>query len=78
MSYMDLPGSDDTIDIFGRGGGKNIAEKFNVPFLGEIPIDPQIRVGGDQGQPIVESSPDSKASQAFFNIADKILNSIEH
>jgi len=77
MSYLDLPGSDGNIDIFGRGGGKKIAEKFNVPFLGEIPIDPDIRIGGDTGSPIMESSPDSKAAQAFVDIADKVLQSVE-
>ena len=77
MSYLDLPGSDSDIDIFGRGGGKKIADKFNVPFLGEIPIDPEIRIGGDTGNPIVESSPDSKASKAFAEIADRVLQSVE-
>ena len=77
MSYLDLPGSDDKIDIFGRGGGKKIAEKFNVPFLGEIPIDPDIRIGGDTGNPILESKPESKASKAFAEIAEKVLQSVE-
>jgi len=77
MSYLKLPGSDQIIDIFGRGGGKRMAEKFDVPFLGEIPIDPEIRKGGDEGNPIIESHPDSPASQSFLEIAERVLQQIE-
>ncbi len=77
MSYLDMPDVDGKIDIFGRGGGRRMAEKFEVPFLGEIPIDPRIRIGGDNGTPIVESDPQSAAAKAFFEIADRILESIE-
>lgn len=77
MSYLDVDNSGKKIDIFGTGGGRKMAEKFNVPFLGEIPLDPDIRIGGDKGTPIVESKPDSNAAKAFFHIADQILESIE-
>ncbi|MEM7008003.1 MAG: Mrp/NBP35 family ATP-binding protein [Thermodesulfobacteriota bacterium] len=77
MSYLEQPGSAEPIDIFGRGGGKKMAEQFGVPFLGEIPIDPNIRIGGDSGVPIVESSPDSVAAKAFNKIAENILDTIE-
>ena len=78
MSYLDAPGASGEIDIFGRGGGRRMAEKFEVPFLGEIPLDPRIRIGGDAGTPIVESDPQSAASKAFFGIADRILESVEN
>lgn len=78
MSYLDMPDVDGKIDIFGRGGGRRMAERFEVPFLGEIPIDPRIRIGGDNGTPIVESDPESAAGKAFFEIADRILESIEN
>ncbi|MDE0159758.1 MAG: Mrp/NBP35 family ATP-binding protein [Candidatus Dadabacteria bacterium] len=78
MSYLDMPDVNGKIDIFGRGGGRRMAEKFEVPFLGEIPIDPRIRIGGDNGTPIVESDPQSAAGKAFFEIADRILESIEN
>ena len=74
MSY--LQDGDKIIDIFGRGGGKAIAEKFGVPFLGEIPIDPEIRKGGDSGQPIVYSNPESETSKAFTKIAETILENL--
>lgn len=78
MSYLDMPDVDGKIDIFGRGGGRRMAERFEVPFLGEIPLDPRIRIGGDNGTPIVESDPQSAAGKAFFEIADRILESIEN
>ncbi len=74
MSY--LQNGDQIIDIFGRGGGKAMAEKFDVPFLGEIPIDPEIRIGGDTGRPIVFFNPDSPITQAFKNIATQVLEKI--
>ena len=74
MSY--LQDGDKIIDIFGRGGGKAIAEKFGVPFLGEIPIDPEIRKGGDSGQPIVYADPESKTSKAFTKIAETIMENL--
>jgi len=74
MSY--LQNGDEIIDIFGRGGGKKIAEKFEVPFLGEIPIDPSVRKGGDLGLPIVFSDPDSSTSKAFQDIAERILENL--
>ena len=74
MSY--LQDGDKIIDIFCRGGGKAIAEKFGVPFLGEIPIDPEIRKGGDSGQPIVYADPESKTSKAFTKIAETIMENL--
>ena len=78
MGYLDMPGLEGKIDIFGRGGGRRMAERFEVPFLGEIPIDPRIRIGGDNGTPIVESHPQSAAAKAFSEIADRILESVEN
>ena len=58
--------------IFGEGGVKKTAEEFNKEFLGEIPIDPEIGRFGDQGKPIVEANPESKISQIYINLANKI------
>ena len=52
MSYLIVPGTDQRIDVFGAGGGKRTAEAMNVPFLGEVPLDPEIRKGGDSGRPV--------------------------
>ncbi len=77
MSYLELKNGAEPIDIFGRGGGRRMAEKLNIPFLGEIPLDPNIRIGGDNGTPIIESHPNSTASISFMDIAKKVLNSLE-
>jgi len=77
MSFMSCPHCDKEIDIFSRGGGFRMAEKFNVPFLGEIPIDPEIRKGGDYGNPIVLSQPESLAAKSFVDIAQNIIETLE-
>ncbi len=76
MSYFQPPGSSEQYEIFGRGGGKKLAEDSNVPFLGEIPLDPKVRVGGDLGDPISNSDPDSATAQAFLNIAKQVAHQI--
>ena len=61
MSFLDLP--DGTrMDIFGSGGGEQLAAATETPFLGKIPIAPAVREGGDSGIPIVVSQPDSPAA----------------
>ena len=52
MSYLQCPHCSERIDVFSHGGGKKTAEAMGVPFLGELPLDPAIRIGGDSGQPI--------------------------
>ncbi|MBI3594316.1 MAG: Mrp/NBP35 family ATP-binding protein [Nitrospirae bacterium] len=69
MSYFCCPHCHEKTEIFSRGGGKTAADKLKVPFLGEIPIDPAIRVGGDTGRPIVVSDPDSPQARSFVQIA---------
>ena len=69
MSYLDLP--DGTrMDIFGSGGGEQLAQATQTPFLGKIPIDPTVREGGDSGRPIVVAQPDSAAAQSLRSIAE--------
>src|SRR5512140_161135 len=71
MSYLDLP--DGTrMDIFGSGGGQQLAQATNTPFLGKIPIDPRVRAGGDSGQPIVAIQPDCAAALALRGIAEGV------
>ncbi len=72
MSYFVCPHCNERTEIFNHGGGKKASKKFNVPFLGEIPLDITVRVGGDEGKPIVISDPDSPVSQAFKKIAESI------
>ncbi|HSJ87201.1 MAG TPA: Mrp/NBP35 family ATP-binding protein [Anaerolineales bacterium] len=71
MSYLELP--DGTrMDIFGSGGGERLAQVTESRFLGEVAMDPNVRIGGDNGQPIVVSHPESAAAQALTEIAQKI------
>ena len=64
-------------EIFGHGGGKKTAGMLGVPFLGEVPIDPKVVVGGDSGEPIVVAHPDSPAAQAFQALAQHVVKQIE-
>lgn len=71
MSYLELP--DGTrMDIFGGGGGQKLADAAGIPFIGSIPMDPNVRTGGDNGVPVVISNPDSPVSKALRAIAENI------
>lgn len=70
MSYFICHHCDKRTDIFRTDGGKKISEKLGIPFLGAVPIDPEICTGGDLGVPIVASHPDSSQSEAFRNAAN--------
>lgn len=59
-------------EIFGAGGGQALADRIDVPLLGQIPLVPKLREGGDQGSPIVAVDPDSEAARAFAKIAETI------
>jgi len=71
MSYLELP--DGTrMDIFGSGGGAELARATETTFLGNIPMDQNVRIGGDIGKPIVVSYPDSPVAKALTEITQKI------
>ncbi len=59
-------------DFFGTGGGEKLAQERNVPFLGRVPLDAQVRKGGDYGRPVVITDPDTPAGQAFHTLAQTI------
>jgi ATP-binding protein involved in chromosome partitioning len=71
MSFLDL--ADGTrLDIFGSGGGEHLAQATGVAFLGKIPIEARVREGGDSGQPIVISNPESPAAMSLREIAQRV------
>ncbi|MCK6568515.1 MAG: chromosome partitioning protein [Chloroflexi bacterium] len=75
MSYLEMP--DGTkMDLFGSGGGERLAQSTETTFLGQIPIDPNVRIGGDTGKPIVDSNPESPVAKAFDEIAMKIAQKV--
>lgn len=69
MSYFIAPDTGKRYEIFGNGGGKRAAEEMGIPFLGDIPINPLIREGGDTGKPIVVADPDCEESRKILEIA---------
>ena len=71
MSVLELEDGS-TLDLFGQGGGEQLAAQAEVPFLGSIPIDARVRVGGDTGMPVVLSHPDSSVAQAFKGVAEQV------
>lgn len=72
MSGFVCPKCGAEYDIFGSGGGQKIADDLGVPFLGKIPIDPQICVDSDRGTPFVLEHRDSKSTKAFMEIVERI------
>lgn len=70
MSYFLCPCCGDQTPLFGEGGGLRIADALSLPLLGQIPIQPEIRIGGDEGQPI--SLGDNEPARAFADIAQKL------
>ena len=73
MSGFGCPHCGKTIDLFKKGGTVKIAEQYGIPFLGHIPIDPEIVISSDNGNPLVIDG-DSKTTKIFLSIADKILS----
>jgi ATP-binding protein involved in chromosome partitioning len=59
-------------ELFGSGGGQELAEELGVPLLAQIPLVPQLREGGDDGRPIAAVAPDSEAGAAFHVLAAKV------
>lgn len=82
MSYLPCPhcGPEHRIDLFGTGGGRRVAETlgarfgYDVPLLAEVPLDPRLRSGGDEGRPLVDSEPDAPASVALTEAARRLTS----
>ena len=77
MSGLVCPHCGKEIDLFKKGGGEVAARELNVPFLGRVPIDPQIVVNGDAGKPYVIAFPESQAAKNLKQVADKCLLFVE-
>jgi len=77
MSYLVTP-SGDRMEIFGSGGAASVAETlsarfgYDVPVLGQIPLDEKLREGGDTGEPIVATDPDSESAKVLRSVADRL------
>jgi ATP-binding protein involved in chromosome partitioning len=76
MSYYICPKCGHREEIFKHGGGRRTAEQLKVPFLGEIPLDPKVAIGGDAGEPIVSADPKSGVTEAYLRIAEEITKQL--
>jgi ATP-binding protein involved in chromosome partitioning len=76
MSYFICRHCGEREEIFGHGGGRKTAEMLGVPFLGEIPIDPKVVVGGDTGEPIVAADPTAPAALALKEVARLVADQV--
>lgn len=72
MSYFTCPHCAGKIDVFGHGEGERMARTFGVPFLGEIEIDPQIRIGGDTGKPVASLGEDAPGAKSIYAMARNV------
>jgi ATP-binding protein involved in chromosome partitioning len=77
MSYFLCPHCGKRSDVFSHGGAKKEAERLGVPFLGEVPLELEIRETSDAGLPIVATRPDSPHAKIYRDIASKVRASLE-
>jgi ATP-binding protein involved in chromosome partitioning len=77
MSYFVAPDTGTRYTIFGEGGGKKVADEYGVPLLGQLPLDPDTRKGGDEGAPITVRRPDSAQAAAFREVARRVVERLE-
>jgi ATP-binding protein involved in chromosome partitioning len=76
MSYFIAPDTGNKYDIFGSGGGEKICKELNTTLLGGIPIDSRIRLGGDNGVPMVFGIPDSNETKILMDISRKLTEQV--
>jgi ATP-binding protein involved in chromosome partitioning len=76
MSYFIAPDTGNRYDIFGSGGGQRLSERYNIPLLGQIPLDMEIREGSDNGEPPVALGSDVQ-KKYYQDIVKRMLETIE-
>lgn len=72
MSYLLAPGSGERIDVFGQGGGKRTTEAMHIPFLGELALNPEVRIGGDSGDPVSAREGSDPHAAPFLELAMRV------
>jgi ATP-binding protein involved in chromosome partitioning len=77
MSFLECPHCNERIDVFSTGGGKRTASDMRVHFLGALPLDPYVRIGGDTGQPIATFGPDDKRARDYYTLADVVMKRVD-
>jgi ATP-binding protein involved in chromosome partitioning len=76
MSHFLCPSCGHESDVFGKGGGEAMAGEMSIPFLGRVPLYEPVRIGGDNGVPIVMSEPDSPAAKALTAAAERVAQQV--
>ncbi len=76
MSYFIAPDTGTRYNIFGEGGGQTLAARYQVPFLGAVPLGIEVREGGDKGVPVVVSHPDSPQAQALRKVSEEVARQV--
>ena len=77
MSYLIVPGTNQKLDIFGSGAGRRTAESMGVNFLGEIALDPEVRIGGDTGKPVADRGNEDIRGATFMALAQSMVERLE-
>ena len=77
MSYFLCPNDGNRYPIFGEGGGEREAKKEGVPLLAQVPLEMDVRAGGDEGIPVVTSHPESEAAKAFNAASEKLATNLK-
>jgi ATP-binding protein involved in chromosome partitioning len=73
MSFLMCPHCDERIDVFSTGGGRRTASTMGVHFLGALPLDPHVRIGGDTGKPIATFGAEDKRANGYYEIAAEVV-----
>ncbi len=76
MSYFCCPNCGHRSEIFGHGGARAEAQKINVPFLGEIPLELAVRQAGDEGKPVTATDPDGAVASSFRHVAESVAKAL--
>jgi ATP-binding protein involved in chromosome partitioning len=77
MSYLVCPHCHERVDVFSHGGGRRTAEQMGVYFLGEVPLDPEVRVGGDMGESVALRAEGDSHAAAFYELARGVIARVE-
>jgi ATP-binding protein involved in chromosome partitioning len=76
MSFYECTNCHHQADIFGHGGGEQVAHQLDIPFLGRLPLYQPIRVGSDRGIPLVIAEPESEGTKAFMDLAESVMTQL--
>jgi ATP-binding protein involved in chromosome partitioning len=76
MSWLKCPHCSEHIDVFSTGGGSRTATQMGIPFLGELPLDPVVRIGGDTGRPVAMRGESDERAAAFFELAKRAIDRV--